>query len=247
MKSSARAAATSLGPLRRSLRAAPARGRRAAPPARPWRSCGRRRDPMPRLPRARKSALGCPMLRNARAAGERMPRGAAGRPPFAAIQDVLQRRHRSLVGGDAAERFDRLSLAALHRPRVTGVFVRMCRNSGAAFSSRKAPSDCRIVSLVCGGAALQRLLEHLVRLAACRPGAIARNASRCTAASLSSSMVRRSGSAASPPRARSRSTAARRTAGFRELRSSLAYSRAAGPNEIRMSRRRRTVSDCPRP
>ena len=123
---------------------------------------------------------------------------------------------------------------------VNGVLVRMCRNSGAALSSRKAPSDCRMVSLV-RSAPLFSACSSIRYASGVPTWRIARSASRCTPGSLSSSMVRKSGSAASPPRARSRSTAARRTAGLRELRSSFAYSRAAGPNEIRMSRRRRTV------
>ena len=91
------------------------------------------------------------------------------------------------------------------------------------------------------GAALQRLLEHLVRLG----GADLHDRAQRFALHLRIRIVEhlRADRAAPrrPPRPRSRSIAARRTAGLRELFSSLAYSRAAGPNDTRMSRRRRTM------
>ena len=187
-----------------------------------------------------RSALGRAHAAQRARRGRADARGAAARPPFAAIQDVLQRRHRAIVERDLAERFDGLRVDPFVRALVVGV--------------RQDVEEQRRGLLVAERA--ERLHDRVARVRRRRSSAparasdtprsvptctIARSASRCTCASESSSIWRRSGSAASPARPRNRSIAARRTAGLRELFNSLAYSRAAGPNETRMSRRRRTM------
>ncbi len=68
-------------------------------------------------------ALGARRAHRAQGArrGEAQARGAAGRPPFAALQDRAQDRHRGFAAADAPERLDRLQVQAFHCARVSGM------------------------------------------------------------------------------------------------------------------------------
>ena len=119
----------------------PAGGAAPARPARPLGDLATPPGPEVAASSSARSAPSVPMLRSAASGGGANARGAARRPPFAAIQDLLQRRHRSLVERHLAQRLDGLRVQASLAP-LWPVLFRMYRNNGAASrrGTRPAPA-----------------------------------------------------------------------------------------------------------